>query len=175
MSTTIGKMAVFSGVFAVCVLGFLATIYAFGIVWVSENITSFVLTAAFADFWICLFIFLPASRYRATQIMALYGFYGSAIIFGVCVWILGYLTIYQYWGGLGVLVGLVLGVVGIVPIGIFISLFYADWIPFGLQMLGLAFVYSTYSFAVRVAAKMKRAKNRTALTNSVEGDVVSQS
>jgi TPR repeat protein len=146
--------SVFLGIAAILALGFLFALWISGVLWVSEKIVGYVWMAADTAFWVCLIVLLPLSLFRATRKISCIGFLGASFSFGLCTWILGFLTTYEYWGGLGVFVGLVLGVVGIVPLGILASIFHADWTSAIFLTIGLLLTYSARSFALWLAIKI---------------------
>jgi hypothetical protein len=83
-------------------------------------------------------------------------FLDHLFIFGLCTWILGVLITYEYWGGIGISIGLVLGVVGIVPLGILASIFHADWTAAIFLTIGLLLTYCARSFAIWLAIMTDR-------------------
>lgn len=55
------------------------------------------------------------------------GFFIVSYIFGLGVWMYGFLVTYQFWGGTGTFIGLLLGVVGVVPLGIIAAALHGTW------------------------------------------------
>jgi hypothetical protein len=47
---------------------------------------------------------------------------------GVGSLVYGFVATYEIWGGVGVFIGLILGIVGIVPLGIIAALSHAEWV-----------------------------------------------
>ncbi|HUD04590.1 MAG TPA: DNA translocase FtsK [Patescibacteria group bacterium] len=76
---------------------------------------------------ISLFIFLPLALFKKTRMISIYGFSISAFIFAINVWIFSLLTTYFYWGIFGVVVGIMLGGIGEIPIAAIASLLHGDW------------------------------------------------
>ena len=62
----------------------------------------------------------------------------------------------QYWGAIGVFVGVIMGVVGIVPLGMLASAFHSDWSAVGQLALGLVLTFGARMAAFMVAARMDR-------------------
>jgi hypothetical protein len=85
-----------------------------------------------------------------------FGIFGASFIFGLCTWILGFLATYEYLGSTGVFVGLVSGIVGIVPVGILAALFHADWTSAIFLTIGLVLTCGARSFAMWLAIKIGR-------------------
>src|SRR5262249_7135038 len=154
--------SVFLGIAAILALGFLFALWISGVLWVSEKIVWYVWTAADTAFWVCLIVLLPLSLFRATRKISCFGFLGASFSFGFCTWILGFLTTYEYWGGLGVFVGLVIGVVGIAPLGILASIFHADWTSAIFLTIGLVLTYGARSFAMWLAIKTDQEESAVA-------------
>ena len=92
-----------------------------GIAWISDSIIPYVFYVAQLALLISVFLLLPLGLFRGTRKIACLGLLGGSFIFGACVWIMGFSSTYFYWGGVGVMMGLLLGVVGIVPLGIIAS------------------------------------------------------
>src|SRR5262249_25014911 len=146
--------SVFLGIAGFLALIFLLALWISGVLWVSEKIVGYVWMAADTAFWVCLIVLLQLSLFRATRKISCFGLLGASFTFGLCTWVLGFLTTYEYWGGLGVFVGLVLGAVGIVPLGILASIFHADWTSTIFLTIGLLLTYSARSFAMWLAMKI---------------------
>ena len=145
--------SIFLGIAAFLALVFLSALWVSGVLWVSEKIVWYGWAAADTAFWVCLVVLLPLSLFTATRKVSCFGIYAASFIFGLCTWMLGFLTVYEYWGGFGVFIGLVLGVVGIVPLGILASLFHADWNAAIFLTIGLMLTYCARSFAIWLAIK----------------------
>jgi hypothetical protein len=132
---------------------FLLAVYLAGLLWISNNVLDYLNIAAVIAFAICVFVFLPLSLFRVTRNVSVYGFYISSVIFGVATWILGFLVTFQHWGVTGLLVGLFLAGVGVVPIGILASAFNASWPQVGDLALGLVLTFGARMTAATLAAK----------------------
>ena len=76
---------------------------------------------------ISLFIFIPLAFFKKTRMISIYGFIISAFIFAINVWVFSLLTTYFYWGIFGVVVGIMLGGIGEIPIAAIASLLHGDW------------------------------------------------
>lgn len=59
---------------------------------------------------------LPLAPFRKTRIVPAYGLYVASFVFGVCVWMYGFIVTYSFWGVGGVFIGLMLGIVGLRPL-----------------------------------------------------------
>jgi hypothetical protein len=87
------------------------------------------------------------SHFRRTRAFAGGGIYLASYVFGITLWVWSLLISYTLWGIGGVLIGLILAGIGIVPIAILASLFHGLWsicnqlflvtaITFGTRFLG---------------------------------------
>ena len=86
---------------------------------------SFLLPISWIVIAIIVVILLPLSLFRATRGFAGAGIIYSSYLFGLTTWFLGATVTFATWGWTGLLIGLVIAGVGVVPTGIlaaFISL-----------------------------------------------------
>jgi len=94
--------------------------------------------------------------FRTTRVVSIYGFLISSYLFGFATWILGFVITLQYWGKIGVVIGLLLGAVGIVPLGIIASAWNADW-PTAVALIVTLFItYGSRMLCFRLAASLDR-------------------
>jgi hypothetical protein len=142
------------GIAAMMVLLFLFTLWVYGVAWVSEKILWYVMTAAHITFWVCILILLPLTLFRVTRKVACFGLMGASLIFGATTWILGFLVSLDYWGIVGILIGLILGIVGVVPIGILAAMFHSDWYSVVGLVIGLVLTYGARAFSAWLAVKI---------------------
>jgi hypothetical protein len=136
-------------------LAFVAITFIRGLAWMAEDGIEYLRTPVFAALALCLCIFLPLALIRTTRFISVYGLLASSYLFGVTTWILGFLTTLQHWDGTGVIVGLSLGIVGMVPLGIIASALYADWWSVGVIIVGVFVTYVARTLALRLAANFR--------------------
>jgi hypothetical protein len=89
------------------------------------NTYSFLLPVAWIGVAIVVFLLLPMALFRSTRPAAGTGIFFSSYLFGLTTWFLGATLTFATWGWVGLLIGLFIAGVGVVPIGIlaaFISL-----------------------------------------------------
>ena len=163
--------AVFLGIAAFIALSILGIVFLYGAVWVSERIFEYVIVAAWIAFAVCIFILLPLSVFRKTRIVATFGFMACSYAFGLCTWILGLLTAYFYWGLGGIIIGLIFGGVGVVPIGILAAIFHTDWQAVVTLILGLVLTFGARALAVWLAAMIDRAEEEQR-QKIIQGEIV---
>jgi len=82
-------------------------------------------------FSICLLLLLPLAIIPATRGLSGNGFYLASYVFGVILWILSMAFVYIEWGLFPVIIGLILGGIGVVPIAILASIFEGQWAVLG--------------------------------------------
>lgn len=144
-----------------------------GMVWVSQHLVWYAQAVALVAFWLCALIFLPMSAFARTRRAAFYGFVLAAIVFGVCTWMLGLLSTYQSWGGLGVLIGLVLAFIGLVPLGMLAALFAGQWMLLAQLIAGVVLTWAARTMAMWLSAWMVRAEmDRHARV--IEGEILAR-
>lgn len=136
----------------------LMALYIRGLVWVA--------------FAVCVFVLLPCALFRETRKFSVYGLFISSVIFGAATWILGFLVTLQYWGAIGVFVGVIMGIVGIVPLGMLASAFHSDWSAIGMLALGLVLAFGARMAAFMLAKMMDRDEAGWVVTGVVAGVIV---
>jgi hypothetical protein len=102
-------------------------------------------------FWINLliafFILGPLSLIPPARFIAAIGFVIASFVFGAMMWFCGLGVTYEAWGVAGVIIGLMIAGVGIVPVGMLAVLLQGEWqaliafvililLTFGLRALG---------------------------------------
>jgi hypothetical protein len=113
-----------------------------------KNTFQYVVWAAEIALGLSIILFFPLSLFNRTRPFAIGGLAFSSIVFGFCTWVLGFVVTYTYWGPMGVLIGLFLGVVGIVPLGMIAAGFAFDWITVALLFVGILITYAIRFYAI---------------------------
>jgi hypothetical protein len=119
-------------------------------------------------FWgslaVAVFILGPLSLIPITRVIAATGFVIASFIFGTMMWCWGLAFTYEVWGTIGVIIGLVIAGVGIVPVAILAALLHGEWqvlivfvifivLTFGLRALGLWLGRKVDEKAARLASR----------------------
>jgi hypothetical protein len=151
-----GVGSIMLGIASFAAIIFVSVIFIRGLAWVSEHLIGYLTFPVSAALVLCLFVFLPLALFRKTRFISVYGFLISSFLFGATTWILGFLTTLEYWGGIGVFIGLFLGIVGIVPLGIIASVFHTDWWSFGGLIVGLFVTFGSRMIALSLAATLEK-------------------
>jgi hypothetical protein len=149
-----GAGIIFAGIVGAAAFIFLLAVYFAGLLWVSKNVLDYLNVAAAIAVAACVFVLLPLVSFRSTREFSAYGFLISSVIFGASTWILGFLVTFDHWGVTGVLVGLTLAGVGIVPVGMLASAFHAVWPQVGDLALGLVLTFGARTIAILLAQRL---------------------
>jgi len=137
------------GFFLVIIL--LVGLFIHGGAWLSAKVYPWLGVAFSVTLGIALFILLPLGIFRKTRGFSGNGIIISSYIFGLTLWVWGFLLTYTLWGGLAVFIGLFLFGIGVVPIAMLATLFKGMWstlcqlllltaMTFGSRFLGAFFV-----------------------------------
>ena len=119
-----------------------------GGVWLSERIYPWLVMLTAIALFVVILVLLPLAFFRRTRAVAGIGIYIASFVVGLSLWVWSLLISYQIWGVAGIVVGLLLGGVGVVPIAVLATLFHGMWsmvselllvtaVTFGLRFLGI--------------------------------------
>lgn len=76
---------------------------------------------------VSVFILLPLTIFKKTRPFSAICLYVSSYFFGLSAWFLGLITTYITLGGFWILIGLIFGGVGVVPMGVIGSIIKGEW------------------------------------------------
>jgi hypothetical protein len=141
-----------------------------GIAWVSMKIFDYVVVVNSIVFLLSLFFFLPCAIFRLTRKIAAFGLYGASYVFGITTWIFGFLVTYVTWGPIGVFIGLMLGGVGVVPLGMIAAGLHGQWDVFWQLVVGIALTFGARTLAIWLAVKIDK-NDEEKLGKMIEGRV----
>lgn len=149
-----------TGVFIVGAILFVATIllssiFLIGITWLTTVLYPFILFIRQLTIQSCFFILLPLSFFKTTRTFAATGFAVSAMVMGITVWLFSVLTVYQLWGFIGLSAGIILGIVGIVPLALIAAGLNGMWVAVGSIALGTALYFGLYVFGIYLRSTIK--------------------
>jgi hypothetical protein len=147
-----------------CVLLMLAVgaAFVFGATWAAIHLTYYAMWTTFLTLMVCVVLLLPLALFRTTRIASVFGFYIASVVFGACTWLAGLLVTLMQLGGLGVFIGLVLGVLGVVPLGIIGALVHSAWRDAVLLVVGIALTFATRGFSLWLASLVDRQEVKAA-------------
>jgi hypothetical protein len=153
------------GLLVMVALFCLAVIFIVGATAVSEWVAPW----APVVFWSSLLIvfFILGSLIPPTRFIAAIGFVIASLVFGVMVWCCGLGVTYETWGIGGVIIGLVIAGIGIVPVGMLAVLLHSEWqalmvfvilivLTFGLRALGFWLAKKVDQRAARLSFQRAR-------------------
>jgi hypothetical protein len=80
----------------------------------------------------------------------------ASCVFGAALWLTGVAVVYNYWGMVGLFVGLAVAGVGVVPIGLLASALQGEWLEVASLVLGLVLTFGARVLAFYLAQKMDR-------------------
>ncbi len=104
--------------------------------------------ATAVGFSVCLFILLPLAISKKARGISATSIYLLSYIFGLSAWILGLLVTYSFWGWTGVIIGLVIAGVGVVPLAFLASIIHGEWSIVLSLFLSVALVYGARLTAI---------------------------
>lgn len=105
------------------------------IVSLAVGVYSFLLPISWIALFVALIVLVPMAFFKSTRRQAGLNLVWASYIFGLTTWTLGAAITFATLGWLGLLVGLFLFGVGVVPIGIFSAFFIVKSFSLGLSLI----------------------------------------
>jgi len=96
-----------------------------GVVWASQSTLVWLIHAAQIAFALCVLVFLPFCIFKKTRGFAGFGFHMASYVFGTELLAYSCIVAFTIWGYTGLIFGLFLGGVGVVPVALFAALYAA--------------------------------------------------
>lgn len=156
METLKGIGAMIAGLAIMAAFFFVLMLIFSGVAYVSVIVMPWLVAAAKWAFAIALFILLPTAFFKATRPFSALGFLFASFAFGLCAWVMGFLLAYSHWGLFGVIVGIVLGGVGVVPVGLLAAMFHGEWYAVWILLEYVALTIGSRIIMAVLAAKADR-------------------
>jgi hypothetical protein len=136
------------GLIVICVILFFIALLLRGMVWASDKMMPWLVTASGIAVLVCIFIFLPLCIFGRTRPWAGVGYVYASYVFGLMLWAYSCLFVVYAWGYGALAVGLIFAGVGVVPVALLAAIFHAEWsvllelvvsivLTFGTRFLGL--------------------------------------
>lgn len=138
---------------AMVALLFLAMFFIRGMVWVSDKVLPWLAYASVIAMALCIVVFLPLSFFRATRGFSALCYYFASYAFGLTLWAYSCLVAFEFWGYIGLILGLVLFGAGVVPVASLASLLHGEWGTLGVLIAGVVLTFGTRSFALHLMSK----------------------
>ena len=136
---TIGCSIVVIAIFHV--IFFIATLIIMGYAWLSIKVLPWLYIVMWLVFKLDIFIILPLGIFKKTKGISAIGLVVSSFVYGLTLWLLAFLVTYKIWGPVAVLIGLIFGGVGVVPIAMLAATIKGHWAIVGSITLLLFFTY----------------------------------
>lgn len=111
-----------------------------------------------------LLIFRSSRRGSANLILI------SSYVLGAALWVVGAMTAYHYWGMVGLLIGLFIVGIGVVPVAILASAFNGGWSDFWALILLMAAVFVGRFFAMWILSREENANVQTTPSQHYDHD-----
>ena len=128
---------------------FLAIFFVKGAVWLSAVLYQWIAIVSIVVFVFSVLVLIPLSLFKKTKGFAGVSLLIASFIIGANLWIWSLLLVYSSgWGMMGVIIGLLLGGVGIIPIAMLAALFNGAWAILG-ELILLIIIF----FVFRMLAK----------------------
>jgi hypothetical protein len=90
---------------------------------------------------------LPVAQAKVSKVGLLCTFLISSYLLGLTTWVLGMLVTLKYLETMGLMIGLSLGIVGVVPLGIVAAAINADWSMVAMILVGVLVTYGARDLA----------------------------
>jgi len=132
----IGLIVIALGLFAVA-------LFLRGMVWASDKLMPWLITASGIAALICVFIFLPLCIFRKTRPWAGVGYYYASYVFGTMLFAYSCLFAVFAWGYGALAVGLIFAGVGVVPVALLAALFHSEWSVLWELIFGILLTFGT--------------------------------
>ncbi len=159
-----GVGAAIFGISIVAAIIFATVLLISGTAYVGAKIISYLLSAAAILVVVCLMILLPLSLFRRTRMIPAYGFFVISFVMGLFTWMYGFLATYDFWGGTGIAIGILLGGVGVVPLGMIASALHSGWLAVVEMIAGLVLTFGAHFFSLFLVSKIDQARGASLAT-----------
>jgi hypothetical protein len=142
-----------------------------GAVWASEHLLARLITVGWWVLAANVLIALPLSLFKrlrgAMAVIILY----SSFVYGLVAWLTGFIITYSYWGIFGVVFGLLLGGVGVVPLGLLASAFHG-WDGFVPLLVLILLTFGSRVGAVMLMTSAEKHWNSSPLSTKEEANAM---
>lgn len=133
-------------------------------IWILEwTFPAFSIALLFSLFGLVPLALIPQTRGLSAILMML-----TSLMFGIILWLWGMAYAYTVWGLFGVIVGLMLFGVGVVPVAIVAALVHADWSTFGILLFAVFVTYGLRGLANWVGQKADERDERLRAVRIIE-------
>ena len=105
----------------------MAGVFIFGAAWASTRLLPLFGVLTLVGLALVVFVFLPLAIPRATRGFSSIALVIASYVFGAALWMGGFLLTLSIWGVVGVIVGLFIAGIGVVPIAMVATLVKGMW------------------------------------------------
>lgn len=147
LSQSLIGIAIFIGV----ILLILLLIY--GGLWLSKTLYPWLVLISEITLIISLLILLPLGIFKKTRDLSASGLLIASYVFGATTWVWSFLLAYVLWGFAGLLIGLFIGGIGVVPVAALACIFHEEWTVLGKLILLLIVTFGFRFLSLYVATK----------------------
>ncbi len=175
----------FSGTIAIVffvIIIFISAIFLILGIKIADLIYPYLVRLNTITFYVSLLILLPLALFKKTRSISSIGLFIASFVFGACLWVTSFLVTYFYWGIFGVVLGIFIAGVGVVPFGLIASLLNGNWGSFGDIIFSLILTFGARALSLYFAKKIDEEEARKNLysepiqnENFVEGVEINQS
>ena len=141
------------GLAVIVALTSLVALFIKGGAWASAVILPFVDLFSWFTISITILVLLPLSFFKKTRPSSGFMLMMASYVFGLAAWLKGFLWAYNLWGVVGVLVGVFLFGVGVVPVGALALLLNGMWQPFFGLIATVATMYVCRKYSLYLILK----------------------
>lgn len=96
---------------------------------------------------VAVLILLPLALIPPSRMLSAIGFLIVSFVFGAILWLWAMAYTYSAWGLFGLIIGLFLGGIGVVPVAMVAALFHGDWSNLGLFLVTIILTVGTRALA----------------------------
>jgi hypothetical protein len=136
------------GLIAIAATFILLAVLIRGMVWVSEKVLPWLTHLGTIAVIVCVVVLLPLCVFKAIRPWVGLAYYYTSYLFGIVLFAFSCVVVVQLWGYVGLIFGLLMGGVGVVPLAFFATLFHGEWPWFWNVVLGLIFTFGARSFGI---------------------------
>ena len=133
------------GVIILLIVLSLPAIFIVGGVAVGGKVLPWLMKLSVVTLVFCIVVFPPAMFFSVSRPLAGVGLFVSSYVFGATGWFMGLFLTWASWGGLAVLIGVLILGIGVVPIAMLATFMKGMWLEFGLLIL---VVILTFGFRI---------------------------
>lgn len=149
------------GLAVIVAFTFLVALFIKGGAWASAVILPFVDFLSWFTISITILVLLPLSFFKKTRPSSGFMLLTASYVFGLAAWLKGFLWAYNIWGVVGVLIGVFLFGVGVVPVGAIALLFNGMWQPFFALIAAVATMYVCRKYGLYLILKADKEREES--------------